>query len=102
TPLPPDFPPLSLHDALPIFDTPGIKTYGSDLFVRDIAAKTERTIPDVSEFNLSRDGKTLVYLVASRKEETNGVFAINPHTGLSGDRKSTRLNSSHLVISYAV
>src|SRR5256885_11903334 len=30
------------------------------------------------------------------------VLAFGTATGLAGDRKSTRLNSSHLVISYAV
>src|SRR2546426_4568464 len=29
-------------------------------------------------------------------------FAVEPHHKLVADRKSTRLNSSHLVISYAV
>src|SRR2546426_7426670 len=31
-----------------------------------------------------------------------GVFGDGGHDGSRGDRKSTRLNSSHLVISYAV
>ncbi len=69
----------------PKTDGTGGKTYGSDLHIRDIAAKTERTIPEVSEFNLSRDGKLLVYVVNSRKEETNGVFAINPRSGSAGE-----------------
>src|SRR2546426_7080957 len=30
------------------------------------------------------------------------ICAVNPTSNTSGDRKSTRLNSSHLVISYAV
>jgi dipeptidyl aminopeptidase/acylaminoacyl peptidase len=64
--------------------TPGA-LYGSDLLIRDIATKAERTIPDVSEFNLTRDGKLLVYAVASRKDETNGVFAINPRGSLSAE-----------------
>jgi dipeptidyl aminopeptidase/acylaminoacyl peptidase len=66
-------------------DTTGGKTYGSDLHIRDLATKSERTLAEVSDFALSRDGKLLVYTVYSRKEETNGVFAINPQSGNAGE-----------------
>ena len=40
-----------------------------------------RRFPDVAQFALSKDGQLLVYTVASRKEETNGVYAVNPRSG---------------------
>src|SRR5688500_20015132 len=54
---------------------------------------------------LAADG--LLYLATGSQGESNRpVFAVRPGaTGnitLAKDRKSTRLNSSHLVISYAV
>ena len=64
---------------------PAAPRYGTDLFVRDLATKTDRTIPDVSDFSLTRDGKLLVYTVASKKDETNGVYALNPRSGLSAE-----------------
>src|SRR5258708_29891162 len=66
---------LSLHDALPI-----LKLYGPAP-VRDQAAR-----------HLNRDDGALLRL--DRKEA-----GVRP---LAGDRKSTRLNSSHQIISYAV
>ena len=80
--------------------------FGSDLLVRDLATKTERTFADVTQFTLSKDGQLLVYTVASRKEETNGVYAVNPrsggsaaaikvgpgrYSGLTWDEKQTKL-----------
>ncbi len=59
----------------------GGETYGSDLHIRDLASKSERIIPDVSQFTLSKDGQLLIYTVASRRDETNGVYAINPRSG---------------------
>src|SRR5256885_11807475 len=37
-----------------------------------------------------------------RLEQLHRINVIDLSTGTDGDRKSTRLNSSHLVISYAV
>jgi hypothetical protein len=61
----------------------GGESYGTDLLVRDLATKTDRTLADVSQFSLSKDGQLLVYSVASRKDETNGVYAVNPRSGAS-------------------
>ncbi len=84
----------------------GGETYGSDLHIRDLAAKTDRVLADVTQFALSKDGQLLIYTVASRKEETNGVYAVNPrsggsaaaikigpgrYTGLTWDEKQTKL-----------
>src|SRR3712207_8028363 len=68
---------LSLHDALPIFGRPG--TDGSR--VRELAAAEQCE-------RLEREG---------RSEHHAGWFALRFR-----DRKSTRLNSSHANISYAV
>ena len=58
--------------------TPPAKSFGSDLVIRDLAAGTERVIPDVDSYTLAKDGKLLVYAVASRAEDHNGVFAVGP------------------------
>ncbi|MSR06839.1 MAG: S9 family peptidase [Gemmatimonadetes bacterium] len=52
--------------------------YGTDLVLRDLAAGTERTFPDVLEYSLSRDGKALVFVVSSRADQNNGAFSVNP------------------------
>src|SRR2546426_3100858 len=71
---------LSLHDALPILRSTG----------RCSASSSTRACP------------------ASRSRSRCGRWASTPHPPASSssrtcaDRKSTRLNSSHLVISYAV
>jgi hypothetical protein len=54
------------------------RTYGSDLVIRNLADNSEGVIPDVTEYTLTRDGKTLVYAVSSRKDETNGVYVVSP------------------------
>lgn len=61
------------------------ETYGSDLYIRDLASSLpDRTILDVSEYNLSNDEKTLVYAVASKTETKNGVYALRPKFGTGG------------------
>src|SRR5256885_3003317 len=40
--------------------------------------------------------------IYDRSFEPKGVDRLGPESTAPGDRKSTRLNSSHLVISYAV
>ena len=52
------------------------RTYGTDLVIRNLADDFERVIPDVAEYTVTRDGKMLVYVVSSKKEENNGVYAI--------------------------
>src|SRR6266542_1974927 len=56
------------------------KEYGSDLVLRNMTSGTERTFSDVLDYTLSKDAKTLVFAVSSRKEETNGVYAVMPQT----------------------
>src|SRR3712207_6976354 len=71
---------LSLHDALPIYD-PGVPAPDGDADLPHHPAARQR-----------------------RRRQTGGLRAgrgpVRP--GRPGDRKSTRLNSSHANISYAV
>src|SRR5580704_15895542 len=54
--------------------------YGSDLVVRDLRVQTvkERTFEDVTEYSMSKDGKTLAYTVVSKKDDANGAYAVIP------------------------
>jgi len=56
--------------------------YGSDLVVRDLRVQTvkERTFEDVTEYSMSKDGKTLAYTVVSKKDDANGAYAVVPGT----------------------
>src|SRR5256885_7184815 len=71
---------LSLHDALPIFTRTGL-TLGTPQYMAPEQASGERVL----------DARVDVYALGAVLHEM-----------VAGDRKSTRLNSSHLVISYAV
>ncbi len=52
------------------------KDYGTDLVLRNTTTGTERTFNDVLDYTLSKDAKTLVFTVSSKKEETNGVYVV--------------------------
>jgi dipeptidyl aminopeptidase/acylaminoacyl peptidase len=80
------------------------KEYGSDVVVRDLGTcgvaptcGTERTLADVLEYSLTKDGALLVYGVSSKKEETNGLYAVTtttqdpPRALLAGKGKYTKL-----------
>lgn len=54
------------------------KEYGTELVLRDTATGNERKFPDVLDFTFSKDAKALVFATSSKKEETNGVFAVTP------------------------
>ncbi|MBM3980807.1 MAG: S9 family peptidase [Planctomycetes bacterium] len=85
---------------------PATTATGTDLFIRDLSATVERTIPEVIEFTLTNDEKALVYVVASKTPGKNGVYTMNPrfgtaaaavkagpgrYTNLAWDEKQTRL-----------
>ncbi len=82
------------------------KKTGSDLVLRDLASGSDRILPHVVEYSITRDGRCLVCAVASTKPEENGVFCITPgdaaapvtlvqgpgrYEKLAWDRKQTRL-----------
>src|SRR5690606_41394437 len=84
---------LSLHDALPIFRigdrlTKGLGA-GGDPVRGERAAEESR-----EEIREAVRGAEMVFVTAGMGGGTG--------TGASPDRKSTRLNSSHVKISYAV
>jgi dipeptidyl aminopeptidase/acylaminoacyl peptidase len=54
------------------------KEYGTDLVLRDTNTGIERKFEDVLDFTFSKDAKSLVFATSSKKEETNGVFALTP------------------------
>src|SRR5256885_7517859 len=95
-PAPPEITSLPLHDALPICDAdrgPASRRAGH----RDPAA-----VP----FDRRSQGLGMAYPLRNRRRRRGDCVLFAPvacrnHIG-RGDRKSTRLNSSHLVISYAV
>src|SRR3712207_9277839 len=78
---------LSLHDALPIFVTP-LTFLGGAFYSIEVLPEPWRTI---TLFN------PVVYLISGFRWTFYGTADV-----AVGDRKSTRLNSSHANISYAV
>src|SRR5205807_10672170 len=93
---------LSLHDALPIFCSPPARIavlsersawQGSTLLVAPSRCSPARTAPAREELLRSRDRREWVCRLVARDDRKPTP---------DEDRKSTRLNSSHLVISYAV
>src|SRR5256885_11242934 len=81
---------LSLHDALPISVRPRRRSRSSSEPTSRRACGSEAFLKSVQSAGTSD-------LLPSGKISTNCKPA-----GMRADRKSTRLNSSHLVISYAV
>src|SRR5207253_11141320 len=93
--------PLSLHDALPIFGRLG----GRDLAAVPVADEDLRDRGERRDRKRDRERRALVAAPAAA-EPAEGVGAGEDEAGhhVAGqvDRKSTRLNSSHVAISYAV
>ena len=73
------------------------KDYGTDLVLRNTTTGAERTFNDVLDYTLSKDAKTLVFTVSSKKEETNGVYVVStqseaaPVAVISGKGKYQKL-----------
>src|SRR5207249_11035166 len=82
-PPPPPPPPLSLHDALPICPPVPDDGLSVEIVTNGTVIKPLDSLPAIRDADLI----TRVMRSASRN---------------AGDRKSTRLNSSHVSISYAV
>src|SRR5207244_11204254 len=93
-------PPLSLHDALPIFQAGGIDRFPEYRAQVENAARpafvlvTDETEPEL-EHALRLMGISFV-------ERRVAPYVVVIPTSSRVDRKSTRLNSSHQIISYAV
>lgn len=54
------------------------KEFGTDLVLRNLSNGSERTFADVLDYSFSKDAKTLLYAVSSKKEESNGLYAVTP------------------------
>src|SRR5689334_10160728 len=73
------------------------KEYGTDLILLNTTTSAERKFSDALDFTISKDAKTLVYTVSSRKDDTNGVYTVATDTNadavtlLSGKGKYQRL-----------
>src|SRR5205807_4007311 len=87
---------LSLHDALPISLTGRATT----LFRPPYAADTQPArLAELTPLKIAQDQN---YLVVLENIDPQDWARPGADVILQRDRKSTRLNSSHLVISYAV
>src|SRR5207244_13642002 len=92
---------LSLHDALPIFekvlstlqtfDPPGV-------FARDLAECLTLQLKELNRY----DPQIAKLLHNLGLLGSHNLAALKRAVGVDADRKSTRLNSSHQIISYAV
>jgi dipeptidyl aminopeptidase/acylaminoacyl peptidase len=77
-------------------DTPK-KEYGTELVLRNLANGAERQFADVLETAFARDGRTLLFNVASKAETDNGMYAVTPQDAaaavplLIGKGKYTKL-----------
>src|SRR5205807_10610076 len=101
-PPPPPLSPLSLHDALPI-SLPQLAAEGRGPFDLVFIDADKPGYPDYLTWalKLSRRGSLILADNVVRKGAV--IDAASSDANVQGvDRKSTRLNSSHLVISYAV
>src|SRR5690606_41939873 len=91
---------LSLHDALPIYDD----DLASEFFLGGHALEFrlfEQPVFDVEGF-LLREGDVGVDGLGAAHDLDGAVVELGGDAALGLDRKSTRLNSSHVKISYAV
>jgi dipeptidyl aminopeptidase/acylaminoacyl peptidase len=87
---------------------PRKKEFGTDLVLRNLSDKSERRFADALEYTLSKDARNLIFTVSSKKEETNGAFAVTTSTAdapaalLTSKGKYTKLtwdeNQTQLVL----
>src|SRR5256885_10806544 len=91
-PAPPEFSPLPLPAALPIWELVPEGRRVGNLHEQEVRLGRREGVPALPQPR--RDERALF------EDEASGPLPVLPV--LERDRKSTRLNSSHLVISYAV
>ena len=63
--------------------------FGTTLTLLNLTTQSSREFPDVLDYQITRDGKSLAYSVASHKPETDGVYIAltaggDPHELISG------------------
>src|SRR5207302_9740823 len=89
---PPALPPLSLHDALPIWPT------ASSTCRRVLRVTSTKRLP----ISITADSAWVMTSLTCWSTSSNcSLEKVDQHVS-EVDRKSTRLNSSHVKISYAV
>src|SRR5207253_10751169 len=88
---------LSLHDALPISGLIGPNGAGKSTLLAVLAG----TLP-ASAGRILLDGADVTRLPAYQRAQRGLVRTFQLSSEFAQDRKSTRLNSSHVAISYAV
>jgi dipeptidyl aminopeptidase/acylaminoacyl peptidase len=54
--------------------------FGTTLTLLNLTTQSSRDFPEVLDYQITRDGKSLAYSIASHKPETDGVFVV-PTTG---------------------
>src|SRR3546814_4483848 len=91
---------MSLHDALPISAQTAQSVRGSEETVRNAVDDIHALVEAVSVIEGQLTG--LQEALAQVAQVAQGIDAIAKQTNLLADRKSTRLNSSLMRISYAV
>src|SRR5690606_39492689 len=93
---------LSLHDALPI-STFDLKSSKASIIMEDLKSEDsvvyKSALGALGYYRFDKDELPLIYAALDRKYQDDTLEA-GARTLL--DRKSTRLNSSHVKISYAV
>src|SRR5690606_39800797 len=93
---------LSLHDALPIFPVDYFE--GDDFYISSQVVVTSRLFEGdnnkylISTVDYNKNRRS--YIVDLRNYMQNYLKGEIQNSGLYVDRKSTRLNSSHVKISY--
>jgi dipeptidyl aminopeptidase/acylaminoacyl peptidase len=56
----------------------GNREYGTELVLHQLSTSQDQKFPEVVEYSLSKDARTLVFTVSARDETKNGVFAMSP------------------------
>src|SRR5205807_7411333 len=97
----PDIYPLSLHDALPISQARRIVDEASTK-AQQIISETREQAERIRQEATARAQQQREEMLSGAKSKAEAEALQSDKETEQIDRKSTRLNSSHLVISYAV
>src|SRR5207244_4865538 len=93
--------PLALHDALPILDSVHVGGLGGTYGGNPVAcAAALGAIETMEAEDLAGWARRIGEIMVPRLRKLAGTYPVI--ADVRGDRKSTRLNSSHQITSYAV